>query len=341
MTRGIIAAPGIISGYNNGFKMERGLSGEEIRYYLLYWDKIVIPDNNLVSIGLPEQELLLESGLVSRPLVGFSGRFDGEMIAQAIAEAQALTASRLFAAEPDTDWTVHQIGDVLSMPSRFLTKQPSVNVQLVNALPVPSENVPISEIIDFKDRRRAEFEALHQYIDEAYHAILVHSDPGIATREEMARIGRAVKNLDRVSTERWKTTKKYDLTAELSLDGNKMMTGAALASAFNFYAAGGVMVSLAGVAGALASMIKIGAKTTVSFEAAKGNLKLSYLSMGHHEGIFSRKNNSTSASPNRDDIAGARGGQTEQARVPGTDGDLFAVARRALAMLRKRDGTPY
>ncbi len=47
MKRGIVTAPGILNQINNGFKMERGLSLNELKYYTLYFDELVIPDNNI------------------------------------------------------------------------------------------------------------------------------------------------------------------------------------------------------------------------------------------------------------------------------------------------------
>jgi len=78
MDRGVIASPGSINRLPKGFQMERSLSIDELRYYILYWDKVVIPGNNLVYIGLPEEELLIESGALERPQIGFSGRFEGD-----------------------------------------------------------------------------------------------------------------------------------------------------------------------------------------------------------------------------------------------------------------------
>ncbi len=75
MSRGVIAAPAIINIQGDGFTMERALSPQEIRYYALYWDRVVIPGNNLVYIGLPDEELLIESGVIERPRVGFKVLF--------------------------------------------------------------------------------------------------------------------------------------------------------------------------------------------------------------------------------------------------------------------------
>ena len=58
--------------------MERSLSAEELRYYILYWDEVVIPGNNLVYIGVPEEEELISCGAISRPRVAFQGAFQGD-----------------------------------------------------------------------------------------------------------------------------------------------------------------------------------------------------------------------------------------------------------------------
>ena len=63
MRRGIIAPPGKIQIRQEGFQMNGSLTPEEIRYYLMYWDKVVIPDNNLIHIGFPEEEELIEWGV--------------------------------------------------------------------------------------------------------------------------------------------------------------------------------------------------------------------------------------------------------------------------------------
>ena len=67
MKRGIVTAPGILNQINNGFNMERGLSINELKYYTLYFDELVIPDNNMISIGVTNQEELIKLGILKRP----------------------------------------------------------------------------------------------------------------------------------------------------------------------------------------------------------------------------------------------------------------------------------
>ena len=71
MDRGVIAAPGIIRPLERGFVMERSISKEELRYYILYWDKVVIPGNNMVYIAVPEEAELIAAQAIVRPRVQF------------------------------------------------------------------------------------------------------------------------------------------------------------------------------------------------------------------------------------------------------------------------------
>src|SRR5436190_9929012 len=115
MDRGVIAAPGIIRPIAQGFVMERPLSQEELRYYVLYWDKVVIPGNNLVYIGIPEEEALIASGAISRPRVAFSGSYHGDQLTYALLSCQSLVAAKLVK-ESNSDWVMHQIGDSVVVP---------------------------------------------------------------------------------------------------------------------------------------------------------------------------------------------------------------------------------
>ena len=73
LKRGIIATPGIINRLPKGFQMAGSLSLDEMRYYALYWDNVVIPTNNLVHMGLPQEEAFISAGAIERPNVAFNG----------------------------------------------------------------------------------------------------------------------------------------------------------------------------------------------------------------------------------------------------------------------------
>lgn len=168
MSRGVIAAPAIINVQGNGFVMERGLSEQEIRYYALYWDRIVIPGNNLIYVGLPDEKILIESGVIERPRVTFQGSFMGAEVGHSFAKAQSVVAKELIEKEKSIDWVLHQIGNNLNIPNEYVEQKHSLRFELVNLLPVPSGDTPIEEILDFKERRATELNALHTAIELAY-----------------------------------------------------------------------------------------------------------------------------------------------------------------------------
>jgi len=165
MERGVIAAPGIIRPIVQGFVMERSISKEELRYYILYWDRVVIPGNNLVYIGVPEEEVLIAANAISRPRVQFQGAYQGDQVTYAILGCQALVAEKLVQ-DRSVDWVLHQLGDSLVLPSKFISQCDTIRVALVNVLPVPDEAIPIEEILTFKENRKDELSELHESIDE-------------------------------------------------------------------------------------------------------------------------------------------------------------------------------
>lgn len=286
MVRGVIAAPGIINTFQGGFVMERSLSKEELRYYILYWDKVVIPGNNLVYIGVPEEDTLIACESISRPMIRFQGSFKGDQIASAILDCQSIVAKDLVQ-DKTVDWVLHQIGDSLLLPKNFTFKQEEVRVALVNALPVPDGEVPIHNILQFKLSRIDELTELHDSIDGLYLEILNSPDPGLATKKAISRFKAAIQNLGRVSNEKFKKTRKYDLSVELNLNGKDIMTGASAGALLDFFSTGS-SIPIATALGAIMSIIKIQAKATYAFEPAKNNAKLAYIANASKEHIINQ-----------------------------------------------------
>jgi len=196
MSRGVIAAPAIINIQGDGFTMERALSPQEIRYYALYWDRVVIPGNNLVYIGLPDEELLIESGVIERPRVGFQGAFRGAEVGHAFATAQSMVAEKLIEEDKSIDWVLHQIGNRLNIPNAYIEQKHSLRFELVNLLPVPSGDIPIPDILEFKERRAAELGELHQAIELAYLEALRSPDKDLGHAVAIRELKKSIENLD-------------------------------------------------------------------------------------------------------------------------------------------------
>ena len=284
MDRGVIVVPVIIKPLRDGFIIERSISKEEMRYYLLYWDKVVIPGNNLVYIGVPEEKELISCEAISRPMVPFQGSFRGDQVAGAFLTCQSIVAEKLVR-DKTVDWAIHQIGDSLALPTDFATQQDIIRVALANAMPVPDGEVPIHEILEFKHRRKDELIEMHNSIDELYFEVLNSPDEGLATKKVLSRFKSSIQNLDKASHEKFKKTRKYDLSAELNINGKDIIRGASAGALFDFFS-NGFTIPIATILGAVVAMIKITAKVSSAFQPAKANTKLAYISNASKENII-------------------------------------------------------
>lgn len=261
--------------------MNGSLTPEEIRYYLMYWDKVVIPDNNLIHIGFPEEEELIECGAIWRPRVQFFGRFNG---AQAMLDSQAKIAE-LVMKDKSTDWVIHQIGQETSVLENFSHDRNVLRVDISNILPSPHESVAIIDILEFKERRKAELEALHENLDDIYFEILNSPDNDLAAKKCISRFEESLNDLGKVSKEKFRVIQKYDLTAELNLNGKDMVNAAASGAAIDFFT-NGFSMPIATALGAIGSVVRVKAKATKSLKAAKDRTKLAYLSSAHKEDLL-------------------------------------------------------
>lgn len=285
MNKGIIAAPARVIGNGSTFSTQNGLTAQEIRYFLLYWDKIVIPTTNLVHLTIPEEEELLSTGIFQRPRVQFSGNFNGELMARAQVLAQTKIAKDLIDNDRTFDWALHQIGDEIIIPDKETIKKQTIKVDLNNSLPVPGASTPIIDILEFKERRKDELFELHQTIDQFYLEILSSPDSDLKTKASVSKLTKAIENLNTVSAEKWKNTKKFDIATELNLNGKDVASGVAAGAAFDFFT-NLYTLPIGTVIGACASLIKIKLKTTKSFEPSKDKQVLSYLAKAHDENLL-------------------------------------------------------
>lgn len=196
--RGIVISPPFEVLPEGGIRCGGGPSQEDIRKYLLYWDEIDYPDNNFVSIGAdPDIQFLISSGVATRTRVQFQGSMlsgNGEfflMAQQAAFEKHDNETPGL--------WSLAQ----LSHTPYFANSTPTIAIeyQLWNTLPVPTADVPLNEILEFKEKRKDELLALRIYLDEMYQSVSSATDIPRATNLEISKLGLALGEIDRTLDE--------------------------------------------------------------------------------------------------------------------------------------------
>ena len=284
MLKGIIAAPAKVTGNGSQFSSTQGLTAEDIRYFLLYWDKVVIPTTNIIHLALPDEEDFLSTNIVTRPRTTFSGNFNGETMAQAQVVAQTRVANDLITNDQTMDWTLHQIGENIIIPDREAIQKQIIRVELQNCLPVPYGNVPAHEILEFKERRKDQLQELHKHLEDLYLEVLSSPDPSLKTKRIVTDLKSSISTVDKVTSENWKATKKFNISAELNLNGKDIAAGAASGAVFDFFQ-NMFTLPIGTIVGALAPIVKINAKYDMSLEAAKNKNVLGYLASAQNESI--------------------------------------------------------
>ncbi|MBZ4034349.1 DUF6236 family protein [Flavobacterium sp. 17A] len=286
MKRGIIANIGKTKRIDsNHVSLIGNYSQTDFNYYILYWDKIVVPTNNIIHQAIPNEEQLIKSGVLERPIVQFSSwssQIDSSY--DIFLTAQAIVANKLIANKSDTDWNIHQIGEEVIIAKEFQKNYNSLKVELFNCLPVPLENVNPDVLLEFKAKRKDELEKLHSSIDALYLEILKSPDSNLQQKIAKSELKKAIEDLEKVSLEKFLKTGKYNFTTELNLNVKDILTSSTAGFIIDSYTHG-INFPFISIISGLASMVSIKANKTISLEKNTDKLKLSYIANASKEGI--------------------------------------------------------
>lgn len=223
MERGVIATAGSIRiNKDNSMSFGSSLTPETIRYYMMYWDHLMIPDNNLIGFGIPDEDQLQKTEKYYRPKTNFTGSFRGNEIAKAIIKDQNDLAE-LFSKDPKIDWITHQNGDGFILPDRNAQETNALRFSLRNVLPIPNDNININDVLEFKKTRSDELESLQSYLDDLYFEVLKTPDQTLKGKLIIDRLEKSINDLDKVTKERFKFFKKIDVQFSYNLNGKDII----------------------------------------------------------------------------------------------------------------------
>ncbi|TEW53599.1 hypothetical protein E2R68_11610 [Psychromonas sp. RZ22] len=286
MERGIIAAPvAVKSRHKNEFSLKVGMSNEKLRYYLLYWDDVVIPTNSLMHFGIENEELLIEQGLIRRPRVTLN-QIGGDG-GRSLLEAQAIVAEALMGMEPGK-WVFMQDGDRLNLADQHSELRSNITLDIANIMPVPPGSTPIEDVLEFKYQRKEQLGELWYYLDELCLQVQKEPDRALAQNLIVTDFGKAVEASMRVTKERWRGFHLTNFKPSISFDYKNLASGGAAEYLSTLVPAlDNVPQGVAALFGVAVSTLKVSAdisRTPITPKTAE-QLKLSYLS--EFNGFFS------------------------------------------------------
>jgi len=141
------------------------LDPSELRFSLLYWDKLVHPRSNCISFGGTEddEQYLISAGILTQPTYLYTGGVMEEIIFNTYMTAFSDLENR----EPGV-WSLSQ-GEkslFINNSAANLIDESGISLELIRAIPVPAADVPLNEILEFKEKRKDELMMFRAHIDQ-------------------------------------------------------------------------------------------------------------------------------------------------------------------------------
>ncbi|HEF5874758.1 TPA: hypothetical protein SAY52_005437 [Burkholderia cenocepacia] len=225
------------------------LDPQELRFALLFWEKLAWPTTRAVSFpGGPDAEFLEGAGVLSRPMYEFNGAI-GDVLARAQMQALADLNDR----DPGA-WAIAQGENSLILTASTMQVGNGAYVELHRAIPIPTVDVPLNEILEFRERRRDELLVLRRELDTFVSDIESAEDHAVALAKHIASIDSACADLLKLGREWRFPVLLSNIKASVSLGMRTLVPafGAGWAAGISYGMPAAIVA--AGVAGAACSL---------------------------------------------------------------------------------------
>lgn len=227
------------------------LHPEELRFALLYWDKLAWPSQNLIGGDYTDDEVqLIKNGVIERPHFDINGD---------VAEGMLNGCLRIFKKNSESSpglWSLSEGEKSLltAVDRNNFDAVGGLSVRLVRSIPIPSVDMSVEQILTFKEKRRDELWALRSCLENTTQDINFMGSPDEYLTYQINKMRDACSNLLRVSSE-WQSP-FYLSDVGLSMGDTFAGLGAA-GLTFNKVLEGTGNITGAMLSGALAGAVSI------------------------------------------------------------------------------------
>lgn len=230
--RGLIISPPMVVSGPKVTITSSDLNPKELRASLLYWDRLAIPGSTIISIGKddPDTKYLESAGVLCRTTYPISGSMSDIMM-----RLPALALEDYEKTSPGA-WSIGGGENSILTLGGYTTAQDGILLSLYGAIPIPSEEVPLPEILQFRQKHRDELLSFRTHLDSLAQEISSSNDTQAELTRKLSELDRACSDLTKVCQEWQYPVYLGDLKASLNFSLVK-----ALASAATSWAALGKM----------------------------------------------------------------------------------------------------
>jgi hypothetical protein len=239
-----------------------------LRHYLLYWDLLDWPDNNIISFdsGGADIECLQSLGVLDRTRVQFTS-FDGN-IGYAILWMQLAAFQKRNNEQPGC-WSLAQQSQVLASSPKNTFETRTIEVDLCSAVPVPTADISFEDILQFKEKRHAELLCFRSVMDDLYQEVARAADIPRAKLQAVSQVEKAMQELHAVFGESFARRLISSLKVELNIPNIAVVAAGGAAAATTF----GFPLALGAAVGAVAAAVKFEFKVIRKAENIPDQLK--------------------------------------------------------------------
>lgn len=172
------------------------IDAQELRFSLLFWDKLVWPDSAIFHFPNNDDAHVLEAiGLMERPRYSIGGAVGGLMIQT---HYQAFKDMEL--REPGR-WAMSLHENALNVLDKdAFDHEAGILVELHKAVPIPRADVSLYDVLEFKYKRRPELLALRTHL-RSFAADISESGREDALKARISEIDAACSDLLKVGKE--------------------------------------------------------------------------------------------------------------------------------------------
>jgi len=248
---GIVVCPPVEVQERGLFARSSNLDPQELRFALLFWDNLVWPSSRAIYFASNDHELFLESaGVLRRPEYTFNGD-----VAQGFALGQIQAFRDLDSKAPGC-WALAQGENSLLLKNGLLEQSGGLAVSLHRAIPIPTTEVPLAEILEFRSRRRDQLQLLRYQMDKLMQDIERSGNSPDAVASAAAAVNDACQDLLRVSHEWQFPVHVANVKTTFSLSPGKL--GSSAFAGWTFAKEFGLLAgAVAAGVGAVASVIEM------------------------------------------------------------------------------------
>jgi len=184
--------------------LDSSIEPSELRRAVLFWDRLVWPDSRIISFASnSDEETLEKEGILTRPrpvcldvpqhmnaLIRSSG---GSTISLSDESANLFSNEHVqtyidLEQKEKGQWMLSEGESSFMLKTQNFVAGRGQAITLARAIPLPSSNMPIPELLEFKLKRRDEIVALTHELDRFYTQIANAND----SEFELARLLRVV-----------------------------------------------------------------------------------------------------------------------------------------------------